>query len=85
MSQPHDLLAFGMEGSIDWVTMGKWAILIAIVLVLTAGAVVVLAGQLIEPNDEWAKPAVLGQQIAGRIQVFGNFIPRSRHYGAQKP
>lgn len=72
------LNAFGIDESIDWVTMGKWAILIAIVLVLVAGAVVILAGRaLLNRMMEWANHrSARVQHVAARIQVFGNeFIP----------
>jgi uncharacterized protein (TIRG00374 family) len=77
-SHEISLSGLGMSGTIDWVTMGRWAIVGAIPLVLLAGAAVIFAGRPIlnRVNRIAQKRGTRVQAINERIQVFGEqFIP----------
>jgi uncharacterized protein (TIRG00374 family) len=77
-SHELSLAGLGMDHSIDWVTLGRWAIIAAIPLVLLAGGTVIFAGRALLARlsrlAEGRGPRI--QSIAARVQVFGEeFIP----------
>jgi uncharacterized protein (TIRG00374 family) len=77
-SHELSLVGLGLDQSVDWVTLGRWAILAAIPLVLLAGGTVIFAGRpLLSRLSRLAQgrgPRV--QALMSRILVFSDeFIP----------